>query len=532
MPDDEISHRNPDDATAPASSDPADGPSGSKKSAQTPTTAESRRSVFTRRGLLALGGVVGAGVVAAAIVAESNATSAPVATPTPTPNPARTFTSTNLTTEQITATQSGETAPGLLFVEPQTKTFNGLIMENSGEPVWIGPTGVNMTDLRTQEFEGKPVLTYWSGKSLSGHGVGIGNILDDSYTLITHVQTVGDMQADLHEFHLTPRGSALMTAYPTVKADLSSVGGPTNGYLLNCHIQEVDIRTGKLLLDWSAIDHVDLTETYATVKNPADGDGTTAAKAFDAYHLNAIDFDDDTLLISSRHTHTIYSIDRSTGAMRWRMGGKKSDFTIDKDAQFAWQHHVRHRPNGMISIFNNESRTTGANAVSSGLLLAVDEQARTVKLHKKLLSDKLLSIAEGSVQLLPNGNVLVGWGIQPVVTEFDSEGRIVYQATKVGQASYRSFRDVWVAHPKTVPDVEVTSESDGTMKVYVSWNGATEVRNWQVVAGADANSLKPVVIAPRTGFETSVSVAHAPAVAVQALDFGGNVLATSAVHTA
>lgn len=499
------------------------------------------RARLTRRGALALGGVAGAGLFVGGIftgagIAGTRQRASAEATPTPTASanpPTRSFVSTDLTTSRMTSVQSGETAAGYVFAEPEQKgKFNGVIMDNRAEPVWIAPTDVDMTGLTVQTYQGKPVLTYWSGKSISGHGDGVGNILDTSYNQIATVHAAPGMQADLHEFHLTPQGTALMTAFPVAKADLTSVGGPKNGYILNCHVNEIDIATGAVLLDWSAMDHIAVDETFASVKNPADADGTTVAKAFDAYHLNSIDYDDEgNLYISSRHTHTIYSINRKTGEVNWRMGGKKSDFAIDDDAAFAWQHHVRVRPNGMFSIFNNHSRTTGAPLKSWGLLVDVDQDKRTVKLNRKLEAD-VLTIAMGSVQLLKNGNWMVGWGTVPMVTEFGPDGTPVLTISGLGTGSYRAFRNEWVAMPQTIPDVAVRGASGGRMTVYASWNGATEVRTWRVRSGSSSSALDTVTLAPRSGFETAIVVPRSGSAVVDALDLDGNVLSTSKVVSA
>jgi len=493
------------------------------------------RAPYSRRELLILGAVAGGGA-AAAVLGGVLTPSRPVVAPAPTTGPlaptlpAHTFKSTDLTAQRVVTRQLGETAPGYLFIEPETaEVFHGMIMDNSGEAVWIGPPGVQMTDVKVQTFEGKPVLTFWSGTVDLGHGDGVGNILDTSYRTIAKVTTGPGMHADLHEFHLTPWGTALMTAYPTAKADLSAVKGPRDGYIMNCHVQEVDVRTGKVLLDWNAQEHIDLADTYAFVANAADGNGKSAAKPFDPFHFNSIDYDVDgtTLYISARHMHTVYAVDRVTGAIKWRMGGRKSDFTIAKNAQFAWQHHFRKRSDGVFTLFNNHSRTAGDPTTSQAFVLNVDETARTVTLQKSY-DHGILAPAEGSVQPLTNGNVLIGWGDNPVVTEYTGAGQLVYEMTHVGTATYRVFRSAWVANPTTVPDIAV-SATGNTAHVYVSWNGATEVRHWRILTGKNANSLAPTTIVPRSGFETSTSVARAPAIAVQALDFRGNVLATSKV---
>jgi len=477
--------------------------------------------------------VLGVGV-AASVVGGILTPTRPVAAPVPSTGPTaptlppHTFRSTNLKAQRVVTRQLGETAPGYLFIEPETNSiFHGMIMDNSGEAVWIGPNELQMTDVKVQTFEGKPVLTYWSGTVILGHGKGVGNILDTSYRQIATVHTGPGMDADLHEFHLTPWGTALMTAYPTAKADLTSVKGPKDGYIMDCHVQEVDVRTGAVLLDFRASDHIDLADTYAFVTNNADGTGKSASAPFDPFHFNSVDYDDDgtKLYISARHMHTVYAIDRSTGTVVWEMGGKKNQFTIAHDAQFAWQHHVRKRSEGVFTLFNNHSRTAGDPTTSHALVLNVDEVAKTVTLQTSY-SHGLLAPAEGSVQPQRNGNVLIGWGDNPVVTEYTGDGRLVYEMTHVGTATYRVFRSEWVGNPVTRPDVAVDTQGK-VAHVYVSWNGATEVTHWRILTGAGTGSLSPAVIVPRSGFETAASIPRAAVVSVEALDFSGKIVGTS-----
>ena len=294
---------------------------------QTPTGSPN----LTRRALITGGSLIGAGLVVGGTLLgqqiERSSAAGAKASPTPTTNkpPMRTFASTGLTTPVVTSWRTGTTAPGLVFVTQQVAGFNGSIMEESGEPVWIEPTTANLTDLKVQQFEGRPVLTYWTGTSTGGHGSGSGTILDDTYAKVATVRAGNGLDADLHEFNLTDRGTALITIYTVVKTDLSAVGGVTNGYVYDCHVQEVDVRTGKVLLDWSALDHIPIGDTHLTLTQDPGHDGTAAGRAFDAYHLNAVEEDGDALLVSARHTHTVYSIDRTTGKVRWRFGGKQSD---------------------------------------------------------------------------------------------------------------------------------------------------------------------------------------------------------------
>ena len=73
-------------------------------------------------------------------------------------------------------------------------------------------------------------------------------------------------------------------------------------------------------------------------------------------------------------------------------------------------------------------------------------------------------------------------------------------------------------------------EASGARTVYASWNGATQVASWNVLAGATATSLQPVAHAARGGFETAIALpagTTGPFVTVQALDATGVVIGTA-----
>jgi hypothetical protein len=517
------------------------------------SAGEGRRGLaqLSRRRFLHGAGLVGAGALAMAGFSESGllpglstrtasvSSSSPTATSSASPSsssapqpPDRTFVTTHLTTPHVTSWSTAATAPGLLFAGPMGHGSNGLIMNDAGEPVWMEPTGAGVMDLRVQTFEGQPVLTYWTGQGIGGHGLGKGVIMDSSYRQIAEVDTGNGMQADLHEFTLTSAGTALLTSYPTIQHDLSSMGGSAKGYMYNCHVQEVDVRSGEVLLDWNALDHIPLTDSYIRPSDPSTGDssvgdGSTAAKGYDPYHINSVDvWGADALLISSRHTHTLYLVDRKTGSVRWRMGGKHSDFSLGPNATFAWQHDARWQPNGLISMFDNHY-DSGNTGNSRGLVLAVDEQAKTAVVKQEFTHAGHRGNAMGSVQFLDNGHVMVGWGSDPAATEFTADGTAIYEATRIGTASYRAYRSAWVGKPDTVPVVAGVPGNGSTMQVYASWNGATEVAKWRFLTGASADSLAEAGTFPKRGFETSTAIAAAPHLAVQALDKSGAVLGTS-----
>lgn len=381
-------------------------------------------------------------------------------------------------------------------------------MDNNGVPIWIEPTGVGITDLRVQEFEGKPVLTYWAGTGIGGHGEGSGTILDTSYREVAQVNTGNGLKADLHEFRLTDAGTALMISYPTIRRDLSSVGGPVEGYMFDCHVQEVVVRTGTVLLDWSAVEVIGLDESFLKPAGSPSADGSSAAKAFDPYHVNSVDDDGSNLLVSARHTHALYLLERATGKLVWRLGGKHSDFTVADNAAFAWQHDGRRRSATEISVFDNHY-DKGSTGTSRGLFLTIDESARTAVLKAEYANAGHRGNAEGNAQVLPNGNILVGWGADPAATEFTAAGEAIFEAVGLGNASYRVYRDPWTATPTTVPEVAVLPGNGSSMAVFVSWNGSTNVASWRISTGDSPSSLTVRSSIPRHGFETQFAVANA-----------------------
>lgn len=503
----------------------------------------SRRRFLHGAGLVGIGALAATGFSKAGLVpglaTRTAAVTAPTPAAAPSPSPSsqatappdRTFVSTHLTAPHVASWSTAAPASGLLFTGPMGHGSNGLIMNNVGEPVWVEPSGAGVMDLRVQSFEGRPVLTFWTGTGVGGHGLGKGVIMDSAYRTIAEVKAGNGMQADLHEFTLTSAGTALLTAYPTIQHDLGAVGGPTAGYMFNCHVQEVDVRSGAVLLDWDAQEHIPLTDSYVRPADDPNSDGSTPDKAYDPYHLNSVDESGDALLVSSRHTHTLHLVDRATGTVRWRLGGKQSDFSLGPNAAFAWQHDARRRPNGLISIFDNQYYS-GTAGTSRGLVLAVDEKARTAVVQREFSNAGHRGNAMGSVQFLANGNVLVGWGADPAVTEFTPDGAAVYEATRVGTGSYRAYRSDWSAQPQTLPDVAGIPGNGSTMQVYASWNGATEVATWRFLSGATTDDLSEAGTFPKRGFETSAAIAAAPHLAAQALDRNGALLATSATIAA
>jgi hypothetical protein len=406
-------------------------------------------------------------------------------------------------------------SPGYIFIAPKKKVAQGgpLILDNRGRVVWFLPVDRRgVTDFRVQHYRGRPVLTWWRGKSADGSRLGRYSIYDSSYRLIAYVRPGNGLSGDMHEFVITPRNTALMTLSHRVRVKSRSV--------LEGALQELDIRTGRVLFEWHSIDHVPLVESYYHLPRNSD-------RTYDYFHINAIDVDHDgNLLVSARNTHTVYKISRRTGRIIWRLGGKRSDFELGPGVAFGWQHDVRRRPDGTLTMFDNEAAPK-LRRQSRGIVLRVDERHKQVTLlHTFVHTPPLVSVDQGNMQKLSNGNYLVGWGHQPYVTEFGSHGKTLLDLRfgRTGVDSYRAYRFPWVGRPRSRPAVAVEGDT-----LYASWNGATEVRAWQLLGGTQKTKLRVLSAVPKAGFETAIPLPDEAAwVAVRALDRLGHSLARSA----
>jgi hypothetical protein len=353
-------------------------------------------------------------------------------------------------------------------------------------------------NFRTGRLHGKPVLTWWEGKAESGLGRGTHVILDQSYRVVARLPAGGGRQSDLHEFLLTPQNTALVTSYEVRPWDLTSVGGPAAGKVIGGVVQELALPSGRVLFEWRSLDHVAVEETHAVF----------AGHPLDYFHVNSIDLTaDGGLLVSARNTWGVYKVSRESGQVLWRLGGKKSDFTMGKGTVFAWQHDARHHGNGLVSIFD-DGAAPQVEPQSRALLIRLDGKRGRANLVRQYTHrpGRLVSQFMGNAQVLGNRNVLVGWGNEPYVTEFGPDGSIVFDAKLPDEGqNYRAFRFQWVGLPVTRPAL-VARRARGARSLYVSWNGATEVAAWVIRTGERPASLDPGKKVVKRLFETVVSV--------------------------
>jgi hypothetical protein len=437
----------------------------------------------------------------------------------------------DLTPPAIVVTTSAHapaTPPYVFLTAPASGQGPGgaMILDSRGDLVWFSPDDSKRAkfNLSPQVYRGKPVLTWWEGAVTGGHGEGVVVVADTSYRRLHTIEAKRGLTADLHEFVITTQNTALITAYRTAAADLSSLGGPASGAVLSGVVQEIDISTGKLLFEWDSLDHIDVAETYQEFS------GGTTANPFDYFHINSIDVaSDGDLVISARNTCAIYRFARPAGSIRWRLGGKNPSFAMESGTGFFWQHHARLHEGGLLSLFD-DGAAPQEEQYSRGLILELDTNGMRASVRRQYIHPHrlLLATAMGSTQVLADGRVLVGWGTEPYFSEFSADGTLLLDGQiATGSPSYRAFRAGWSGHPAGHP-AAAARRRGGRATVYASWNGATEVRTWKVLAGRTPSSLSHSGSARLAGFETAITVHHAgPYFAAEALNARGHVLGRS-----
>ncbi|GAW08167.1 hypothetical protein LENED_010213 [Lentinula edodes] len=387
---------------------------------------------------------------------------------------------------------------GYLFTSPRgTSTVqpSASIFDNNGHLIWDGSAWGETLVFQVETYLGEPHILIWSGDIL---GTGIGS----------------STYADFHEARITTNNTGLMTAYYTREYDLSPYGGPSSGYLFDSVFQELNITSGETLFTWYASDHVDPSECYNAIGT---GGGSTD-EAWDYFHINAIEkTDDGNYLISSRHCFTIYYLNGSNGEIIWKMGGANSSFAMGDGANYSWQHHARwvnkNDTYATMTVFDNGGEYGEYDESSSrGLYLALNFTSMTVELLQDFIPyNYTVSESQGSVQLQPNGNFLVGWGFMPWYSEYSSTGELLWTAQfgVIGgnyNEAYRMLRFNWTGEPTDPPSLQlVQSSSSNLTTVHVSWNGDTRTEKWELIGASDSSGSDALSLynQTRSGFETT-----------------------------
>ncbi len=372
-----------------------------------------------------------------------------------------------------------------------------LILDNEGEPVFFK----RMTKGRpTLDFKKQPngLLTY-------GEWGGIFYALDSSYNIVKTYEAGNGYPTDIHDLQILPNEHALLMIYDTQPVDMRPYGGQEKALVTGLVIQELDV-DGQVVFQWRSWDHFAITDSNA--------DLTRAA--VDLVHGNAVELDHDgNLLISSRALDEITKIDRQSGEIIWRLGGKANQFTFVGDPEpFFAQHDIRRLDDGHITLFDN--RSGPGSAYARAVEYELDEDSKIATLVWEYRNSSM-SPAMGNAQRLPNGNTMIGWGsVYPSLTEVKPNGEIAFEMSFVPYAepnlmrnSYRAFRFIWEGEPATKPLLAARNEIPGLTSLTVSWNGATNVASYRLYGGENSAELMLIDTRERDGYETTFLVADA-----------------------
>lgn len=456
----------------------------------------------------------------------------------------------------------------MVFLSPrgygeQAKHPQATILDHNGQLVWTsGWDNKQIYNLMTQEYRGHNYITFWAGDdTVGGHGAGSYYMvcycllfrakfrilpltllkLDETYNMTRRLHAANGLAGDLHEFRFTPQGTALITVYDVQEVDLSTLGKKT-GPIWDCVIQEIDIETGDLVFEWRASQHVNIADTYRIIG----GEGEPGGAPFDWFHINSVEKDaQGNYLTSSRYLNSIFYIDGKTGSVIWTMGGKGNkfkDLSGGKATNFAYQHDARwDNDYKEITLFDNSHDNDHLDSINPrGIRLHVDQVLMTAELLTEYKNPTHVPAAsQGSMQNLPNGNVLLGFGFSGLFTEFTRDGKVLcetHYGPQVGFGSgdiqsYRVLKFDWQSFPETDPDLAISQDGGMLWRAYASWNGATDVSSWVLQGTDNPNSGKWKVIEKKTksGFETDfvLEAEHPDYIRVVALDSRGNTLGSS-----
>jgi arylsulfotransferase ASST len=434
--------------------------------------------------------------------------------------------------KDLTKTQANG-APVLL-----TGQAGPLIVDSHLQPVWFNPIGTKefANNLRVQTYNGKPALSWWQGVITNTGATQSGAL----YVVDQHYRPIGHPLRGTNGWTITQHEAIIVghnvwvTAVKPEQMDLTSYGGAANGTVINAAVQEYDLTTGQLKYTWDAAPdgiqpgHIPLSDSYA---KPS----PSATVPWDAYHINSIQVGTKGFVTSMRNTWSAYSVDTLTGLTSWTLGGKHSTYSLPANGQFEWQHDVEVHPGGLVTVFNDNccaivgpGKLGPPNGQAVALVLRLDNANDTASLVNSYGRNLFVGF-QGNAQLQPNGNMLAGWGSAPYFTEFAKSGKQVLDAVLPSpDLSYRAYLSKWVGLPTTAPSGAARNAKANKSTVYASWDGATQVTAWRVLAGRNAKSLKIVAGRAKTGFETTLPLkARYGTYKVQALDARGHVLSTS-----
>lgn len=393
----------------------------------------------------------------------------------------------------ITMTLPSGTDSGYVFLAPYmfwpSVSSYLLILEDAGELVYYQELPAVGYDFKKQP---NGLLTFYDSS------VGYFRGLDPSYTVVDTYAAGNGYVADVHDLQVLPEnGHALLLIYDFQTMDLTEYGGRPDATVIGLIVQELDAAKN-VVFQWRSWDYIDITDTVVPL----------TSATVDYVHGNAVERDHDgNLLISARHLWEVTKVNRQTGEVMWRWGGKRNEFTFTNDDPFYYQHDIRRLANGHVTLFDNGNARTPPYSRVVEFELDEENKVATSEWEYRNSPDTF-SPGMGNAQRLPNGNTLIGWGgsSDPAVIEAKPDGTKAFELSFTpGVVSYRTFRFPWQGFPSWAPTALLKKDNDKAT-LYFSWNGATNVAYYRIYAGKTADTTNLIATKLKSGFEESFDV--------------------------
>jgi hypothetical protein len=393
---------------------------------------------------------------------------------------------------QITVGTSDNPAPGNIFITNKAQGTNSsignylMILNNDGSVAKYKKLP-QVANLFKMEPNGNLSWSY-------ANGAGGYFVVDTSLTPIDTFQCGNGYKVDAHDFLLLPNGHVVLFANDAEPVDMSQIvpGGSPSASVTGLVVQELDA-SKNVIFQWRSWDYLPITDSYFDL----------TSQNVDLIHPNALAIDlDGNILVSMRHLSSIVKINRETGDVMWILGGKQNEFSFINEhsenapTYFSYQHDVSVLPNGNITLFDNGEQHSPN--YSRGVEYKLDEQNKTATLvweYRHLPAD-IYASAMGSVERLPNGYTIIGWGQAsggsgiPVFTEVNSAKSTTLELfMPAGQISYRSLKFPWVSQ---IPEANVNLEVlQGNTYKFNSLNDTTgiTIKFDQIISSLYANSI-------------------------------------------
>jgi hypothetical protein len=368
----------------------------------------------------------------------------------------------------------GETAPGYLFLSNWSGNPYIMILENDGTPFYYQRVEATSIDFKLQPTG---VLTRHISEGVSRYVS-----MDSNYHALDTFMCQNGYDTDEHDIQLLDNGNALLIAIESRTIDMSAVvpGGQTEATVVGNHVQEID-SNNNVVFEFNCFDHFDITGAVEV---------DLTANYIDYVHMNSIAVDyDSNIVISSRNLSECTKIDRQTGDIIWRLGGKNNQFTFDDPGDsIDYQHDIRPVPGvpDNYTIFDNGNNRGYTRVVEYHL----DTTAMTAtKVWEYRPDPDVLNQSMGSAQRLSNGNTLINWAAAnlPKATEVNPAGDVLYEGNFLtNSAGYRTFRFEWNGYLEE-PYLIVEPLPEKTRLIFNKF-GDTTVTEYRVYGGTSPSS--------------------------------------------